>query len=67
MLIMILTFVAVRQTYLFIMTRYIINTPLSVGVGYPVGWVSCCIVEMVYFLLRRKRLLYGKAETLETV
>ena len=67
MLIMILTFVAVRQTYLFIMTRYIINTPLSVGVGYPVGWVSCCIVEMGYFLLRRKRLLYGKAETLETV
>ena len=67
MLIMILTFVAVRQTYLFIMTRYIVNTPLSVGVGYPVGWVSCCIVEMVYFLLRRKRLLYGKAETLETV
>ena len=67
MLIMILTFVAVRQTYLFIMTRYIINTPLSVGVGYPVGWVSCCIVETVYFLLRRKRLLYGKAETLETV
>ena len=49
------------------MTRYIINTPLSVGVGYPVGWVSCCIVEMGYFLLRRKRLLYGKAETLETV
>ena len=67
MLIMILTFVAVRQTYLFIMTRYIINTPLSVGVGYPVGWVSCCIVETVYFLLRRERLLYGKAETLETV
>ena len=67
MLIMILTFVAVRQTYLFIMTRYIVNTPLSVGVGYPVGWVSCCIVETVYFLLRRKRLLYGKAETLETV
>ena len=67
MLIMILTFVVVRQTYLFIMTRYIVNTPLSVGVGYPVGWVSCCIVETVYFLLRRKRLLYGKAETLETV
>ena len=67
MLIMILTFVAVRQTYLFIMTRYIVNTPLSVGVGYPVGWVSCCIVETVYFLLRRERLLYGKAETLETV
>ncbi len=58
MLIMILTFVALRQTYLFLMTRYIANTPLTVGVGYPVGWVSCCLLETAYFLLRRKKLLY---------
>ena len=58
MLIMLLTFVALRQTYLFIMTRYIANTPLSVGIGYPVGWVSCCLIEVAYFLLRRKKLLY---------
>ena len=58
MLIMILTFVALRQTYLFYMTRYISNTPLTVGLGYPVGWVSCCIVEITYFLIRRKKLLY---------
>ena len=58
MLIMILTFVALRQTYLFYMTRFISNTPMTVGLGYPVGWVSCCIVEVVYFLIRRKKLLY---------
>ena len=58
MLIMLLTFVALRQTYLYFMTRYIANTPLTVGVGYPVGWVSCCLIELAYLLLRRKKLLY---------
>lgn len=58
MLIMLLTFVALRQTYLYFMTRYIANTPLTVGIGYPVGWVSCCLIEVAYFLLRRKKLLY---------
>ena len=58
MLIMLLTFVALRQTYLYFMTRYIANTPLTVGIGYPVGWVSCCLIEAAYFLLRRKKLLY---------
>ena len=58
MLIMLLTFVALRQTYLYFMTRYIANTPLTVGFGYPVGWVSCCLIEVAYLLLRRKKLLY---------
>ncbi len=58
MLIMLLTFVALRQTYLYFMTRYIANTPLTVGIGYPVGWVSCCLIEAAYFLLRREKLLY---------
>ncbi len=58
MLIMLLTFVALRQTYLYFMTRYIANTPLTVGIGYPVGWVSCCLIELAYLLLRRKKLLY---------
>lgn len=58
MLIMLLTFVALRQTYLYFMTRYIANTPLTVGIGYPVGWASCCLIEAAYFLLRREKLLY---------
>lgn len=62
MLIMILTFVALRQTYLFVMTRFISNTPLTVGLGYPVGWVSCCIVEVVYFLIRKEKLLRSCAQ-----
>ncbi len=49
-------FVALRQTYLFIVTRFVANTPLLVGLGYPVGWISCCVVEccLYYFRCYRK-------------
>lgn len=52
MIIMLLSFVVIRQTYLFFMTRYISNTPAMVGFGYPVGWVSCCIIEVIYYLIK---------------
>ncbi len=55
MVIMILSFVAIRQTYLFFMTRFIANMPASVGFGYPVGWMSCCIIELIYFAVRWNR------------
>ena len=48
MVIMLLCFVALRQTYLFLVTRFVANTPVLVGLGYPVGWVSCCIIEIIY-------------------
>ena len=44
MIIMLIGFVAIRQTYLFLATRFFANTPRVVGFGYPVGWVSCCII-----------------------
>ncbi|MDO4475706.1 MAG: MATE family efflux transporter [Lachnospiraceae bacterium] len=52
MVIMLLSFVAIRQLYLFVMTRYISNTPAMVGLSYPVGWTACCIIEVAYFYLR---------------
>lgn len=55
MVIMILGFVVVRQIYLFVMTRFFINTPASVAFGYPVGWMFVCVVEIVYFFLRWDR------------
>lgn len=57
MIIMLFAFVVIRQTYLFLMTHYFSNTPVSVGMGYPVGWTSCCVIEVCYFLIRRKALL----------
>ena len=58
MVIMLLAFVALRQTYLFIVTRFIANTPVLVGLGYPVGWVSCMIIEVTYFFVRWGRSLF---------
>lgn len=52
MIIMLLSFVGIRQVYLFAVTRLIANTPRLVGFGYPVGWTTCCIIEIAYFLLR---------------
>ncbi len=52
MFIMLGTFVAVRQIYLFTITRFVANTPKLVGFGYPVGWMCCCVIEVTYFFLR---------------
>ena len=55
MIIMLLAFVGIRQIYLYVVTHFIANTPFLVGFGYPVGWTSCCIIELTYFFLRWRR------------
>ena len=55
MIIMLCTFVGLRQIYLFIMTHYIMNTPRVVGLGYPVGWVFCCIIELTYYAFTSRK------------
>ena len=62
MVIMLLCFVAIRQVYLFVVTHYIANTPLLVGLGYPVGWVTCCITELLY---SKKKGLLGKSAAVD--
>ena len=57
MIIMLCSFVALRQVYLFAVTHFIANTPRIVALGYPVGWVCCCIWELVYFALQRRKRL----------
>ena len=52
MIIMLTSFVLIRQIYLFILTRFIANTPFWVGFGYPVGWMCCCALELAYYYLR---------------
>ena len=54
MAIMLFAFVLIRQTYLFLMTHFVANTTLTVGFGYPVGWMTCCILEVLYFHLHWK-------------
>ena len=55
MIIMLSTFVCLRQIYLYIVTHFVANTPVLVGFGYPVGWVACCVTELLYFTIQRRR------------
>ena len=55
MIIMLSCFVGARQVYLYLVTHLVANTPLLVGLGYPVGWTLCCIVELSYSFLRRRQ------------
>ena len=52
---MIFCFVVIRQIYLFIGSRIAYN-PYVIGFGYPVGWMTCCVAETVYFHLMRRHL-----------
>ncbi len=63
MIIMLASFVALRQIYLFVVTHCFANTPRIVGIGYPVGWVSCCAAELLYFALKRRKRLAAEEKT----
>ena len=67
MVIMLLTFVLVRQIYLYLVTRFVANTPRIVGFGYPVGWIACFAVELCYFIVRRRKRLRREALEAETL
>ena len=55
MIIMLLAFVGIRQVYLYVVTHFVANTPFLVGFGYPVGWTTCCGIELTYFFLRWRK------------
>lgn len=55
MIIMLLAFVGIRQVYLYVVTHFVANTPFLVGFGYPVGWTTCCAIELTYFFLRWRK------------
>ena len=55
MIIMLSTFVVLRQIYLYVVTHFVANTPALVGFGYPVGWMSCCIIEVFCARIRLRR------------
>lgn len=55
MVIMLFNFVVVRQIYLYWVTHFVASTPRLVGFGYPVGWVLCCVMELIYAWCHLKR------------
>ena len=38
-----------RQIYLFVLTNYITNPPLPVAAGYPLGWLMCSVLTLIYY------------------
>jgi len=50
MIIMLSTFIGARQIYLFIMSTFISNRLIPVGLGYPVGWMLCSLCIFIYYL-----------------
>jgi putative MATE family efflux protein len=49
MVIMLSTFVAFRQVYLFVVSNFISNEILPVAFGYPAGWFLCAVVMLIYY------------------
>ena len=49
MIIMLTSFVLVRQIYLYVMVHFISNDLLPVGMGYPFGWFICTTVTLIYY------------------
>ena len=49
MIIMLSTFVGVRQIYMYVMSNFISNDPIPVGMGYPIGWLACATVTLIYY------------------
>lgn len=48
MLLMLFSFVLVRQVYLFTVTRFV-NSIYTVALGYPVGWIACALLTWQYY------------------
>ncbi len=55
MIIMLGSFVMFRQIYLYTATRLSASL-LVVAMGYPCGWIVCCIIMYIYFTLYMHRL-----------
>lgn len=52
MIIMLFSFVAFRQIYLFTATRFV-NTAAVVGFGYPAGWIVSAALMTLYYLFSK--------------
>ncbi len=49
MIIMLSSFVAFRQIYLYIVANFIDNSPIPISLCYPIGWVIAAVATFVYY------------------
>lgn len=57
MLIMLFSFVAVRQVYLLIITQFF-NDVFLVALAYPIGWIVCALLNWLYYCFRNRQRLH---------
>lgn len=50
MICMLMSFVVIRQIYLFVMSRLTTSAVLT-GLGYPLGWILCCVALVCCYKL----------------
>ncbi len=50
MYLMISTYVAARQVFMFIMANFICNEPLPVIMGYPFSWALCTVFTIIAYM-----------------
>ena len=65
MVIMLASFVAFRQLYLFVMANFISNTVVPIVMSFPAGWVLSAIITLIYYKvtgLRPKEKIEEKIE-----
>ena len=51
MIIMLSSFVAFRQVYLYVVANYIDNSPIPISLCYPIGWTIAAIATLIYYKL----------------
>ncbi len=49
MIIMLATFVGFRQLMLYVISTFISNEILPIGMSYPLGWLACAATLLIYF------------------
>jgi len=49
MIIMLCSFVAFRQLYLFVVSNFIANEILPLAMSYPAGWLLCSLLTLIYY------------------
>lgn len=66
MIIMIVSFVAFRQAYLFVVANFISNTIFPIAMGFPAGWVLSGIITIIYYKITGLKPKECKQEIIET-
>ena len=52
MIIMLSSFVAFRQIYLFIVSNYIDNSPVPISLSFPIGWIIAAVATFIYYKVK---------------